>query len=169
MKIVKLTCALLLSAWVSSANATLIFDFSFTNIANGGGFVIGEILGLDEGTGSASSVRIVSNTSGYGVGEYVSPTNYYNEFTIVAGALTEFDFISFGGINIVPAVIDSSFKISISQVGLRNKTHAVRSSHPVKTNFVITRRMVDVPEPGTVILLSLGLAGLSFARYRRQS
>jgi hypothetical protein len=27
----------------------------------------------------------------------------------------------------------------------------------------------DVPEPGTVILLSLGLAGLSFARYRRQS
>jgi hypothetical protein len=27
---------------------------------------------------------------------------------------------------------------------------------------------VDVPEPGTVILLSLGLAGLSFARYRKQ-
>jgi hypothetical protein len=27
----------------------------------------------------------------------------------------------------------------------------------------------DVPEPGTVILLSLGLACLSFARYRRQS
>ena len=30
-------------------------------------------------------------------------------------------------------------------------------------------RRVSVPEPGTVVLLSLGLAGLSFARYRKQS
>ena len=29
--------------------------------------------------------------------------------------------------------------------------------------------VADVPEPGTAILLSLGLAGLSFARYRKQS
>jgi hypothetical protein len=28
---------------------------------------------------------------------------------------------------------------------------------------------VDVPEPSTLILLSLGLAGLSFSRYRKQS
>lgn len=28
---------------------------------------------------------------------------------------------------------------------------------------------VTLPEPGTVILLSLGLAGLSFARYGKQS
>jgi hypothetical protein len=34
---------------------------------------------------------------------------------------------------------------------------------------VVVKPSTDVPEPGTVILLSLGLAGLSFARYRRQS
>jgi hypothetical protein len=34
---------------------------------------------------------------------------------------------------------------------------------------VVVKTQTDVPEPGTVILLSLGLAGLSFARYRKQS
>jgi hypothetical protein len=34
---------------------------------------------------------------------------------------------------------------------------------------VVVKTLTDVPEPGTVILLSLGLAGLSFARYRRQA
>jgi hypothetical protein len=33
---------------------------------------------------------------------------------------------------------------------------------------VSEKPLTDVPEPGTVILLSLGLAGLSFARYRKQ-
>jgi hypothetical protein len=34
---------------------------------------------------------------------------------------------------------------------------------------IVLKPQADVPEPGTVILLSLGLACLSFARYRRQS
>jgi hypothetical protein len=34
---------------------------------------------------------------------------------------------------------------------------------------LVMKPIKDVPEPGAVILLSLGLAGLSFARYRRQS
>jgi hypothetical protein len=34
---------------------------------------------------------------------------------------------------------------------------------------VVVKPLTDVPEPRTVILLSLGLAGLSFSRYRRQS
>jgi hypothetical protein len=33
----------------------------------------------------------------------------------------------------------------------------------------ITKPIVNVPSPGTIILLSMGLAGLSFTRYRRQS
>lgn len=33
----------------------------------------------------------------------------------------------------------------------------------------VTKQIVEAPAPGTVILLSLGLAGLSFALYRRQS
>ncbi|WP_442855288.1 PEP-CTERM sorting domain-containing protein [Colwellia sp. PAMC 20917] len=34
---------------------------------------------------------------------------------------------------------------------------------------VVEKIRVDVPEPGTLIMLSLGLAGLSFSRYRKQS
>jgi hypothetical protein len=34
---------------------------------------------------------------------------------------------------------------------------------------LVTKPIVEAPEPGTAILLSLGLAGLSFARYRKQS
>jgi hypothetical protein len=36
------------------------------------------------------------------------------------------------------------------------------SAEVMKTSIVVT-------EPGTIILLSLGLAGLAFARYRKQS
>ena len=35
--------------------------------------------------------------------------------------------------------------------------------------FAIWTEAIEVPEPGTVILLAMGLAGLSFARYRKQS
>jgi len=37
------------------------------------------------------------------------------------------------------------------------------------TNPEFTINRVTVPEPDSVILLLLGLAGLSFARYRKQS
>jgi hypothetical protein len=43
-----------------------------------------------------------------------------------------------------------------------NKGMYAVSSEVMKTSIVVT-------EPGTVILLSLGLAGLAFARYRKQS
>jgi hypothetical protein len=35
-------------------------------------------------------------------------------------------------------------------------------------SIVVTKPLTEVPEPSSVILLSLGLAGLSFARYRKQ-
>jgi hypothetical protein len=38
----------------------------------------------------------------------------------------------------------------------------------VAVSSVSEKALTDVPEPGTTILLSLGLAGLSFARYRKQ-
>ena len=41
--------------------------------------------------------------------------------------------------------------------------------HIYGVSAIQSKLTVEAPEPGTVILLSLGLAGLSFARYRRQS
>jgi hypothetical protein len=43
------------------------------------------------------------------------------------------------------------------------------SANMYAVSSVVVKTLTDVPEPGTVILLSLGLAGLSFARYRKQS
>lgn len=54
----RLAVGVLLLVASIQAHATLIFDFSFTNSANGGGVVTGEMLGLsDNATGAASSVR----------------------------------------------------------------------------------------------------------------
>lgn len=174
MKIIKLTCALLMSAWVSSANATLIFDFSFTDRANGGNhYVTGEIIGLsDNATGAASSVRIITHEGGFGIGEYVGAP-WFNLFTVDNQNITFMNFVSFGVLNVSPVVTDSSFTLKYSldssSVGLSSYGSSISTGFFTFQDFQISLRSVDVPEPGTVILLSLGLAGLSFARYRRQS
>ena len=50
--------------------ATLDFSFSFANAAYDGGIITGYFRGLtDNATGSATSVEVVSNSSGFGVGD----------------------------------------------------------------------------------------------------
>ncbi|WP_088329931.1 PEP-CTERM sorting domain-containing protein [Lacimicrobium sp. SS2-24] len=170
MKIIKLTCALLLSAWVSSANATLIFDFSFTDILNGGGVISGEILGLsDNATGAASSLRILANSGGFGVGEYVGNPSL-NSFTVVNGVLTNVSFVSYGSNNAAPDIVDSSFYWkTLEGIGLTNSDFFVSADPRSSASLAISLRKVNVPEPGTVILLSLGIAGLFASRYRKNS
>lgn len=167
MKIIKLTCALLLSAWVSSANASLIFDFSFTDIDNGGGVVSGEILGLsDNASGAASSLRILTNSGGFGVGEYVG-NPIFNYFTVSNGVLTFIDFLSFGSTNNAPDVLDSTFRLSDTRVGMTNNPNQSSARLHAEQSFEISLRSVNVPEPGTVILFSLGIAGLFASRNRK--
>ncbi|WP_342805615.1 hypothetical protein [Alteromonas sp. M12] len=68
------------TGWMGAAQASLIFDFTFTNSANGGGVVSGEILGLvNNNTVMASSVKILSNSAGFGIGSY-SAFAYLNLF-----------------------------------------------------------------------------------------
>jgi hypothetical protein len=62
-----------------------------------------------------------------------------------------------GDIGVYNAWIDSNdYEESWNELPFYAASHAV------------VKPQADVPEPGTVILLSLGLAGLSFARYRKQ-
>lgn len=94
---------------MTPANADLIdFDFSFTNSANDGGTVTGIVRGLmDDATSSAASVEVLSNSTGFGIGEYVgSPSD--NIWVVAAGMLVEFDFLAFGSSNSSPDVFDSS-------------------------------------------------------------
>ena len=54
--------------------ATLDFSFSFANAAYDGGIITGYFRGLtDNATGSATSVEVVSNSSGFGVAAGLSP------------------------------------------------------------------------------------------------
>jgi hypothetical protein len=172
MKVIRLACTLLMTAWVSSANASLIFDFSFTDIRDNS-IVTGEILGLSNNNlGAASSVRVISNTQGYGIGEYVGvPGN--NIFQVSNGVMISANFLYFGVNNTSPDITASSLYLSLlntDTIAGINNTGGVFGSASVNTSqLVFVKRNVPVPAPSSLILLSLGLAGLSFARYRKQS
>src|SRR5262249_18378983 len=100
-KIAALVGALVLvvGSWSCPASA-LTFHFSFNNAAANDpaqSLVQGFISGLQDNTAlqAATSVRITSNPAGFGVGEYVGSPSF-NSFTVTGGAITAFDFVSFG-------------------------------------------------------------------------
>ena len=102
------------------------FGFSFKNVLNDEGTVTGLIRGLEEGTGAATSVEVLTNTSGYGLGEYVgNPTR--NFWTVLDGDLVAFDFSSSGINNTPPAVTNATlFFSSEAELGpsFRTEFHA---------------------------------------------
>ena len=174
-KITRVLAALAFSGWAGMAQASLIYSFSFENVLNGGGSVTGLIHGLNEGTGAASSVEVLSNSLGFGLGEYVGlPT--FNVWTVTGGVITAFDFLSFGINNSFPDETDSTlFFDSIIQAGasfragLSNLPNSVTtgdstlSSEDISLNFV----QVPVPAPATLPLLALGLAAIVFSCRKR--
>ncbi|MDO6684135.1 MULTISPECIES: PEP-CTERM sorting domain-containing protein [unclassified Agarivorans] len=160
----------------SSAQATLLdFNFSFENILNQGGSVTGVVRGLSEGTNTASSVEILSNTAGFGLGEYLSPSAT-NTWTVTAGMVTAFEFVSFGISNNLPFVTDSTLYLNSEdnlgatfRAGLSNLSNSVTSGSSIVTTEDISLTFsqvsaASVPAPATFSLLALGLLGLSLRR-----
>lgn len=163
-----LSCAacLLLMATTSSFAMTMDYSFSFNNFANGDGLVTGVIRGLEDGTGAATSVEVLSNTNplGFGIGEYVS-TASNNLFTVTAGIITESDFISialgskirfFSGPGFFDlaglSAPDASFVTGISTI----------TFEPLPPS--------SVPLPPTIVLFLTGLAGLAgFSRWKKST
>jgi hypothetical protein len=72
--------------------ATLNFNFDFSNLAGFNGEITGIVRGLnDNATGPASSVEVLSNTAGFGLGEYVgNPAQ--NTFTVANGRVISATF-----------------------------------------------------------------------------
>ncbi|MFT4939911.1 MAG: hypothetical protein ACI88A_002960 [Paraglaciecola sp.] len=162
MKIIKLAVALLMTACVSPANATLIFDFSITDSGNSNLVVTGEILGLDDNaTSHATSVRVLTNSAGDGIGEYVGDYAHVfdNKFTVSGGSIVDTNFNSVNYARAIDYFLD--LRISHNAIFYRNSTEWV-------SGRLVTIKRVSVPEPGTVILLSLGIAGLSLSRYKKK-
>jgi hypothetical protein len=167
-KVTKLLVTIALTGWMGVANATLIFDFSWDS---SNGKISGEILGLmDNVGGQAASAVIVTEIAGTKVHlDFLDDSSYYeifNNFDVSAGELSVVRFQSFsysaGGDNIrFSGTFSSSLNLYISAT---DTNYGLSSS---RTNTVFKNR-VTVPEPDSIILVLLGLAGLSFARYRKQ-
>jgi hypothetical protein len=164
-KVTKLLGAIALTGWMGVANASLIFDFSWDS---SNGKISGEILGLvDNNASQSASAIILTGIDGVSVQIDFLDTNTFNVITnsfSVSGGVVDFVDVfamdpngsffsiwSFSGGNYVTAAPSNRQYIASPGSGIK---------------FV---NRVTVPEPDSVILVLLGLAGLSFARYRRQS
>jgi hypothetical protein len=155
-----------LTGWMGAANATLIFDFSWDS---DNGKIIGSIYGLaEDGLNLSATGIVLSSVGGMQVDIDVindpSWTVYYNFFDVAAGEILAFDFYSADNI---PGNIGT-----YSVFDLYSYTGYVSYNDSLveyfnDSAFTFDNR-VTVPEPSSVILMSLGLAGLSFARYRKQ-
>ena len=159
-KVTKLLGAIALTGWMGVANATLIFDFSWDTP---NGEVIGVIEGLQDvlGVQSATSVTLISiDNVAQGI-EFVNPGTHFvqdNRWRLADMEIIPIKFFSHSLLS------DYRFNLSRYDVYYFNEGEHLRP-----TGGISFSRRVSVHEPSTVILLSLGLAGLSFVRYRKQS
>lgn len=158
--------------WLSAAAAaqasTLDFNFTFTNSANGGGTVFGIIRGLhDNATGAAASVEIISNTAGFGVGEYV-PTSFANSFSVLSGSMVVAVFDSYGQFNTPPAVTCCSLFIYTTPNGSLAGLSNVNTSVPLASDTGLIFTPATVPLPAGLPLLATGLAGFTALRMRKK-
>jgi hypothetical protein len=177
MKILKLAIVFFTTVWVSSANAALIFDFKFTD-GNGVTILSGEILGLlDNANGSATDI-VLHTTPDYWAAPLMLSEFYKllkNEFTVSDGVVIFVNYTAsherydemedtIGGTDFELSCGDTvDCSASIIWNDMIEEIYLVSSFE-----LSITQRN-NVPEPSTIILMSLGIAGLSFSRYRRQS
>jgi hypothetical protein len=88
-------------------------------------------------------------------------------FTVSNGVITAASFQGYSVNNIDGSNDNNSFQF--------NKTYSYAKLGPFGYDSVIDSSgatfalRVSVPEPGTVILLSLEIAGLSFSRYKKKA
>jgi hypothetical protein len=147
------------------ANATLIFDFSWDS---SNGKIIGEIYGLsDDGVNLNATGFVLTSVGGMQVDINVFEDDgwdvYSNSFDVLGGEVIGAYFYSesyFGGYEymFLGNAVGSGYSYTYFDGAISN----------VSVNGEFVKR-VTVPEPSSVILVLLGLAGLSFARYRKQS
>jgi hypothetical protein len=173
LKIIKLAVALLMTAWVSSANASLIFDFAFTD-ANNNVLVTGEIFGLEnDATGTASGITLLTNNVLFPFADLLDDANdvLKNVFTVSDNKLTSANFNIQNNTNGETYLI-SAFYLEFNPTLTMNNVQIQMLWRPQLDNVQLSGTfdavLRQVPAPSTIILLSLGIAGLFLSRHRRK-
>jgi hypothetical protein len=139
------------------------FHFSFNNLD--GGFVTGTIV-LNAADTAANSVTIDTNTSGFGIGEYIG-NPYYNQFTVTNGQITSAIFMDFGMWN-GSGVTCCSLDIETNSAGLSTDPTTSYRYNWINANLTFTPAIDPVPLPGALSLFATGLAGLGLLGWRRK-
>jgi len=155
-----------LTGWMGAANATLIFDFSWDS---DNGKIIGEIsFSSGNGLNMEATEFVLTSVDGTDVDFDLLDAGFWtlidNDFHVVDGQIRSFYFRASQG---------RGYNISLDS---RPRTWSGGVEHHLRydrinyrSNSITFVKRVTVPEPSSVILMLLGLAGLSFARYRKQS
>jgi hypothetical protein len=148
------------------------FHFSFTNVANGGGTVMGTVI-LNATNTAATSVTVDSNTAGFGLGQYVGKP-FPNIFTVVSGQITSATFIDFGVSNSAPAVTCCSIQLALASsllgsagndTGLTNTANGIQSQGGTGLTFT---PVSAVSLPAALPLFVGGLGTLALLGWRRK-
>jgi hypothetical protein len=169
----KILGVIALTGWMGAANAALIFDFSWDTDE---GIVIGAIYGLTDNEENMSATGFVlSSIDGQPVNiDLVNDHGWFhhaNTFNVSDGDIVEINFFAFNIFSSQSLDVGLHFSFykhgdDVLDVDFMADTYGSFVSRlTAPTSPLIS---VTVPEPSSVILMLLGLVGLSFARYRKQ-
>ena len=139
----------LLSLPAAASHLDLSFYFSFTD-ADDGEVVTGVVRGLREGISEPYSVEVLSNTEGFGLGEYYDGSGTHsNTWTVTAGVITSVDFIGFrpySDFNIHVDLLEDGGNAGLSDdLGVRRVAGEIQFSEVPELSLIIS------PPSGTYI------------------
>jgi hypothetical protein len=182
----RVAAVIALTGWMGVANASLIFDFSYGTTGNE---LVGEITGLVDGIDgqlqSAASIRFTTATGYYAAFQDI---RFLSTNEIQSAQINEFrvndlkldlvglyfddqyvaDFMGVGGREYVTFAMTLT-KISISSIPFPLDLDSSTRSAQEFNGFVNRVDPTPAPEPSALFLLALGLAGVSFSRYKKKS
>ena len=165
---VGLTTLLPIGAFASS----LDFLFSFTNgPQNGGGLVTGVVRGLIDNTSSlATSVEVLSNTSGFGVGEYNVGVD--QNWIVSGGSITSYSYF-YGSRGPTPTSDCCFLSFSFTNSPGFEYAELEEAGGPADVDAdpfsVGDLTFTPVPLPAAVFLFAGALGGLGLMRRRKKT